>query len=135
MQGEVTDFGDRAHENWKEGARILDAELCHGSWTAVRGLATVLICTNRRLASADDNRVAFRWKDYRIDRPDRWKTKTLHSGANATSRRLRHSTALARVHPAVHVLPKKAQAAPTARPKVPTRRRGADCLVVAMKAL
>ena len=31
---------------------------------------------------------------------------TLHTGANATSRRLRHSTALARVHPAVHVLPK-----------------------------
>src|SRR5213083_1666747 len=27
----------------------------------------------------------------------------------------------------------KAQAAPTARPKVPMRRRGADCLVVAMK--
>ena len=29
----------------------------------------------------------------------------------------------------------KAQAAPTARPKVPMRRRGADCLVVATKAL
>jgi len=29
----------------------------------------------------------------------------------------------------------KAQAAPTARPKVPMRRRGADCLVVAVKAL
>src|SRR5262245_39700506 len=28
---------------------------------------------------------------------------------------------------------KKAQAAPTARPKVPMRRRGADCLVVALK--
>src|SRR6266436_7196869 len=27
----------------------------------------------------------------------------------------------------------KAQAAPTARPKVPMRRRGTDCLVVAMK--
>src|SRR6266567_9046726 len=27
----------------------------------------------------------------------------------------------------------KAQAAPTVRPKVPMRRRGADCLVVAMK--
>ena len=78
MQGEVTDFGGRAHENWKESARILDAELCHGSSTAVRGLATVLICTNRRLVSADDNRVALRWKDYRIDRPDRWKTMTLH---------------------------------------------------------
>ena len=29
----------------------------------------------------------------------------------------------------------KAQAAPTARPKVPMRRRGADCLVVVMKVL
>jgi hypothetical protein len=29
----------------------------------------------------------------------------------------------------------KAQAAPAARPKVPMRRRGADCFVVVMKAL
>ena len=33
--------------------------------------------SNRRLVSADDNSVAFRWKDYRIDGPDRWKTMTL----------------------------------------------------------
>jgi hypothetical protein len=33
--------------------------------------------SNRRLVSADDNGVAFRWKDYRIDGPDRWKTMTL----------------------------------------------------------
>ncbi|HET9204679.1 MAG TPA: IS91 family transposase [Burkholderiaceae bacterium] len=33
--------------------------------------------SNRRLVSVDDNGVAFRWKDYRIDRPDRWKTMTL----------------------------------------------------------
>jgi hypothetical protein len=44
----------------------------------VRGVATVLVCTNRRLVSADDNPVAFLWKDYRIDRPDSWKTMTLH---------------------------------------------------------
>jgi hypothetical protein len=31
------------------------------------------------------------------------------------------------------MLRKKAQAAPTVRLKVPMRRRGADCLVVAMK--
>src|ERR1700758_792174 len=31
------------------------------------------------------------------------------------------------------MLREKAQAAPTARPKVPMRRRGADCLVVALK--
>ena len=33
--------------------------------------------SNRRLVSADDNGVAFRWKDYRIDGPDRWKTMML----------------------------------------------------------
>ena len=33
--------------------------------------------SNRRLVAADDNAVAFRWKDYRIDGPDRWKTMTL----------------------------------------------------------
>jgi Putative transposase/Transposase zinc-binding domain len=34
--------------------------------------------SNRRLVSADNNGVAFRWKDYRIDGPDRRKTMTLH---------------------------------------------------------
>src|SRR5436190_10859309 len=34
--------------------------------------------SNRRLVSADNNGVAFRWKDYRIDGPDRWKTMALH---------------------------------------------------------
>jgi len=33
--------------------------------------------SNRRLISADDDGVAFRWKDYRLDAPDRWKTMTL----------------------------------------------------------
>ena len=33
--------------------------------------------SNRRLISADDNGIAFRWKDYRIEGPDRWKTMTL----------------------------------------------------------
>ena len=33
--------------------------------------------SNRRLVSADDDGVAFRWKDYRLDGPDRWKTMTL----------------------------------------------------------
>ena len=42
--------------------------------------------SNRRLVAADDAGVAFRWKDYRIDGPDRWKTMTLAS---------------ARVHPAL----------------------------------
>ena len=34
--------------------------------------------SNRRLVSADDDGVAFRWKDYRLDGPDRWQTMTLH---------------------------------------------------------
>jgi putative transposase len=34
--------------------------------------------SNRRLLSTDDNGIAFRWKDYRIDGPQRWKTMTLH---------------------------------------------------------
>lgn len=33
--------------------------------------------SNRRLVSADDGGIAFRWKDYRITGPDRWKTMTL----------------------------------------------------------
>jgi hypothetical protein len=34
--------------------------------------------SNQRLVAADDDGVAFRWKDYRLDGPDRWKTMTLH---------------------------------------------------------
>ena len=34
--------------------------------------------SNRRLMAADDTGVAFRWKDYRIDGPGRWKTMPLH---------------------------------------------------------
>ena len=34
--------------------------------------------SNRRLIAADDAGVAFRWKDYRIDGPGRWKTMRLH---------------------------------------------------------
>jgi hypothetical protein len=33
--------------------------------------------SNRRLVAADDGGVSFRWKDYRIDGPDRWQTMTL----------------------------------------------------------
>jgi Putative transposase/Transposase zinc-binding domain len=34
--------------------------------------------SNRRLIAADDGGIAFRWKDYRIDGPGRWKTMRLH---------------------------------------------------------
>ena len=34
--------------------------------------------SNRRLVAADDGAIAFRWKDYRLDGLDRWKTMRLH---------------------------------------------------------
>jgi hypothetical protein len=34
--------------------------------------------SNRRLIAADDGTIAFRWKDYRVNGPDRWKTMRLH---------------------------------------------------------
>jgi hypothetical protein len=34
--------------------------------------------SNRRLVAADDAGIAFRWKDYRINDPSRWKTMRLH---------------------------------------------------------
>ncbi len=49
--------------------------------------------SNRRLIAADDGGVSFRWKDYRIDGPGRWKTMTL--GAREFIRRF-----------LLHVLPK-----------------------------
>ena len=33
--------------------------------------------SNRRLVALDDNRVTFKWKDYRIEGPDRYKLMTL----------------------------------------------------------
>src|SRR5437870_9172051 len=39
-----------------------------------------LAISNRRLVAAADGGVAFRWKDYRIDGPGRWKTMTLEVG-------------------------------------------------------
>ena len=34
--------------------------------------------SNRRLVAADDAGVSFRWKNYRIEGPERWKTMRLH---------------------------------------------------------
>jgi hypothetical protein len=34
--------------------------------------------SNRRLVAADDDAIAFRWKDYRVNGPGRWKTMRLH---------------------------------------------------------
>ena len=49
--------------------------------------------SNRRLIAADDGGVSFRWKDYRVEGPGRWKTMTL--SANEFIRRF-----------LIHVLPK-----------------------------
>jgi putative transposase/transposase-like zinc-binding protein len=38
-----------------------------------------VVISNRRLISADDNGVTFKWKDYRIEGPGRYKTMTLPS--------------------------------------------------------
>jgi hypothetical protein len=34
--------------------------------------------SNRRLVAADDGAIAFRWKDYRVSGPGRWKTMGVH---------------------------------------------------------
>jgi Putative transposase/Transposase zinc-binding domain len=34
--------------------------------------------SNRRLVAANDGAIAFRWKDYRVEGPGRWKTMSLH---------------------------------------------------------
>jgi hypothetical protein len=34
--------------------------------------------SNRRLVAAEEGGVSFRWKDYHLDGPNRWKTMTLH---------------------------------------------------------
>src|SRR5438309_1481410 len=34
--------------------------------------------SNRRLVAADNTSIAFRWKDYRVNGPGRWKTMRLH---------------------------------------------------------
>ena len=63
--------------------------------------------SNRRLVAADDGGVAFRWKDYRIDGPGRWKTMTLD---------------VARVHPAFpHA--RAAERLPSHPPLRPVRQR------------
>jgi len=33
--------------------------------------------SNRRLVAVDDGSVSFRWTDYRIEGPGRWKTMTI----------------------------------------------------------
>ena len=41
--------------------------------------------SNRRLISADETGITFKWKDYRIEGPDRYKTIETITGRPATS--------------------------------------------------
>ena len=69
--------------------------------------------SNRRLLAADDGGVSFRWKDYRIEGPGRWKTMTLtpHEFIRrflmhvlpAGFHRIRHYGLLASGHRAVNI--------------------------------
>src|SRR6202158_395807 len=55
-------------------------EPCAGPSQVLRYLSRYthrVAISNRRLVSADDGGIAFRWKDYRIEGPERWKTMTL----------------------------------------------------------
>jgi Putative transposase len=61
-----------------------------------------LAISNRRLVGADDGAIAFRWKDYRVDGPRRWKTMRLHrtssSGASVSHDRNTAAVGRVRVH-------------------------------------
>jgi|SRR6267142_3817115 len=46
-----------------------------GSWPP--GQMQSVAISNRRLVAADDGSVSFRWKDYRIEGPGRWKTMAI----------------------------------------------------------
>ena len=46
-------------------------------WARARNRCARVAISNRRLVAADDGGVSFRWKDYRIEGPGRWKTMTL----------------------------------------------------------
>src|SRR6202158_6102369 len=55
-------------------------EPCAGPSQVLRYLSRYthrVAISNRRLVAADDGGVSFRWKDYRIEGPGRWKTMTL----------------------------------------------------------
>ncbi len=91
-QGRLRFFGDHAALADKRAFKRFLAPLRRSEWVVYikdpfAGPQQVLrylsrythrvAISNRRLISADDNGVAFRWKDYRLDGPDRWKTMTL----------------------------------------------------------
>ena len=45
--------------------------------TMLRASSGATVASNRRLVALDDNGVTFKWKDYRIEGPERYKLMTL----------------------------------------------------------
>jgi hypothetical protein len=91
-QDRLTFFGDHAALADKRAFKRFLAPLRRSEWVVYAkepfaGPQAVLAylsrythrvaISNRRLVAADANAVAFRWKDYRIDGPGRWRTMTL----------------------------------------------------------
>jgi hypothetical protein len=65
---------------WKTDWFVYAKEPFAGPEPVLRYLARYthrVAISNRRLIAADEGGVAFRWKDYRLDGPDRWQTMTL----------------------------------------------------------
>ena len=88
--------------------------------------------SNRRLVAADDGGVSFRWKDYRIEGPGRWKTMTLtpHEFIRRFLmhvlpkgfHRIRHYGLLASGHRAANIARARELLAVPVRPNRPRRR-------------
>jgi len=91
--GRLAFFGDLAHLAKPDAFARLLAEARSREWVvyakppfggpkqvlAYLGRYTHRVAiANSRLIGMEDDRVAFRWKDYRIDGPARWKTMRLH---------------------------------------------------------
>lgn len=65
---------------WKTDWFVYAKEPFAGPEPVLRYLARYthrVAISNRRLIAADEGGIAFRWKDYRLDGPDRWQTMTL----------------------------------------------------------
>src|SRR5216683_2205511 len=92
--------------------------------------------SNRRLVTADDAGVSFRWKDYRIEGPGRWKTMTLtpHEFIRRFLmhvlpkgfHRIRHYGLLASANRAANIARARKLLAVPSRPKEPEAPAAAD---------
>jgi hypothetical protein len=91
--------------------------------------------SNRRLVSADENGVAFKYKDYRVEGPDRYKTMTLATGEFIRRflihvlpkgfHRIRHYGLLASSNRAANIAHARELLAVPSRPKGPDKPEAA----------